>query len=490
MKTDTKTPDGPATPAVLIGTYSPEDNKLRIYAFERLEDDVYARVKARGFNWAPKQKLFVCPRWTPEAEDLATELCGEIVPEGVTMAERAEAKAERLDNLRTKRLNDANRFFQTAAAVGERFAGGQPILVGHHSERKARRDQKTMHTAERNGIEAMDTANYWAYKAEGVERHANHKNAAGTRARRIKTLLAELRGWQRRINFSARAVALWREVAQIEDAEERREKTLYLAGYWTNEGRFACTGACDGLKDGTKTPAQVITEALELHGDCSYGARWIAHLLNRLGFERSQLGPVPRFEGEFTAAILQTFARTQGADKPKATKTSEGWELKSPVPLPVHIHEEQGARLELTADGWRDLMESTGYTVEIKAPRKSTAPPLLNYRIPEGETIAGHTGNMYRSKPPALPQVAMTRAQYKRIHAEARETAIVRDTDPVHRVKTVFLRRSSFEALGVTGHGIPDKDGWGSDPHARRAVFLTDAKEHARPAAPKKEAAV
>ena len=44
-------------------TYSPEDNKLRLYPSGRLPGDTYARVKAAGFKWAPKQQLFVAPAW-------------------------------------------------------------------------------------------------------------------------------------------------------------------------------------------------------------------------------------------------------------------------------------------------------------------------------------------------------------------------------------------------------------------------------------------
>ena len=38
-------------------------------------------MKAAGFVWAPKQELFVAPKWTPAREDLAMELAGEIEAE-------------------------------------------------------------------------------------------------------------------------------------------------------------------------------------------------------------------------------------------------------------------------------------------------------------------------------------------------------------------------------------------------------------------------
>lgn len=54
----------------ITATYSPEDNKLRLYASTRLDAETYARVKAAGFVWAPRQELFVAPRWTPAREEL------------------------------------------------------------------------------------------------------------------------------------------------------------------------------------------------------------------------------------------------------------------------------------------------------------------------------------------------------------------------------------------------------------------------------------
>lgn len=71
-------------------TYSPDDNKLRLYARHRLDEDTYAKVSAAGYKWAPKQKFFVAPAWTPAREDLALSLAGEIEDEDSTLLERQE----------------------------------------------------------------------------------------------------------------------------------------------------------------------------------------------------------------------------------------------------------------------------------------------------------------------------------------------------------------------------------------------------------------
>lgn len=74
-------------------TYSPDDNKLRLYAVSRLDPETYKKVHDAGFRWAPEQALFVAPAWTPGREDVLLSLAGEIEDEDSTLAERQEARA-------------------------------------------------------------------------------------------------------------------------------------------------------------------------------------------------------------------------------------------------------------------------------------------------------------------------------------------------------------------------------------------------------------
>ena len=51
--------DGEEQTYNLTATYSPDDNKLRLSSATRLNRDVYDRVKAAGFSWAPRQDQFI-----------------------------------------------------------------------------------------------------------------------------------------------------------------------------------------------------------------------------------------------------------------------------------------------------------------------------------------------------------------------------------------------------------------------------------------------
>ena len=78
----------------ITATYSPDDNKLRLYASTRLDSETFARIKAAGYKWAPRQGLFVAPKWTPEREDIALELAGEIDDEDITPEQRAADRSQ------------------------------------------------------------------------------------------------------------------------------------------------------------------------------------------------------------------------------------------------------------------------------------------------------------------------------------------------------------------------------------------------------------
>lgn len=178
-------------------TYSPDDNKLRLYPAHRLDSADYDRVKAAGFKWAPRQGLFVKPAWSPGAEDLLLEMCGEIGDEDTTLVDRAEQRAERFEDYSEKRLAEANQASKNADEIAERFYGGQPILVGHHSEKRARKDQERIHNSMRKAVRLWDTSKYWTARAAGALAHAKYKELPAVRHRRIKTIESDRRKTER-----------------------------------------------------------------------------------------------------------------------------------------------------------------------------------------------------------------------------------------------------------------------------------------------------
>lgn len=271
----------------MTATYSAEDNKLRLYSSARLDSETYARVKGAGFAWAPRQELFVAGMWTPEREDLLLELAGEIDDEDTPLADRATERAERFDGYHDKRSAEATSAHKHVEAIAGRFEFGQPILVGHHSERKARKDAERIQDGMRKAIRLWDTATYWESRASRVMRHAEYKANPRVRANRIKTLEADRRRHQREIAQAQSRAESWRKIAAYEDPQTQLAAAIALANHGSGD-RWS------KLKDGTLSPAQAVEDVA---ASCArveaYAARWIAHLDNRLAYERVLLGRAP-----------------------------------------------------------------------------------------------------------------------------------------------------------------------------------------------------
>lgn len=437
----------------LKATYSAEDNKIRIYpqTEERLSDEDYQQFKAAGYRWAPHQKLFFV-HWSPKAEDLAAKFCGEIEAEEVSLAERAELKAKRLERLAEKRYEEATGYAKAAQNFAQNSS--QPILGGHHSQRKAEKAAERAALAEKNADKSFKLANYWLDRAHGAIIHANFKADIGATERRIKTLLEDLRAHQRRQNDANFCLEYTLKTEEFRNADperfNKRVMTLINSQYSPRFGLWAA------VTDGKMTHEAAQDELLQTFtksANNSYRRRYIEHTLNRLAYEQAQLWEVPLYTGALKDTLLQTFARTHGAEKPKATKTADGYKLESPVDLPLHIG--TGKSIELTNDEWRELMQSVGY--EVPAP-KPKAPSILNLDV-EYLDLQGYRGAVERLR--VLP---MTKERYAKVPKDERGTRLSACGGFKVKVCKDFTQtdRQYFMRDSV-------------------AVFLTDSKSHPWP---------
>lgn len=279
-------------------TYSPEDNKLRLYAVSRLPKELYDRVRAHGFIWAPKQELFVAPSWTPQREDLLIELAGEIEDEDKSLVERQEERAERMTDYAERREADAERTADTVSQISERFAGGQPILVGHHSEKSARRDKEKMDNGMRKAVKLWEQSKYWKSRAAGAIRLAKYKELPAVRHRRIKGLEADARKYNETITNSELRLGQWKRVTDDEGAKnlanfDHSHYCFTLAKYPREtpksqyEGDMSLWGALDhGIIDHAQAAALAIPHHERIIATYQ---RWLDHTENRLTYERAML---------------------------------------------------------------------------------------------------------------------------------------------------------------------------------------------------------
>lgn len=283
----------------ISATYSPDDNKLRLYATARLGADEYERVKKAGFKWAPKQGLFFAPMWTPQREDLCLELAGEIDDEDSTLIERAEDRADRFDSYSERRAQEAQQQHNAVDRLVEHIPLGQPILVGHHSERAARRDAERIQNGMRKAVRLWDTSTYWTERAQRAIQHAKYKELPAVRARRIKKLEAELRSKLRDKEESELRLRLWgRESLSHELAMEIANRcstshTFTLAEYPRDEPVTQYEGPMSlwsALRDNVCTVQQArVLATRSAERVLAWAMRWITHYEMRLTYERAML---------------------------------------------------------------------------------------------------------------------------------------------------------------------------------------------------------
>lgn len=103
------------------------------------------------------------------------------------------ARIDRYEEFAAKARARADAAYAAGDAHSARFAGGQPILRGHHSERSARRARDLSDADMRRGIEAQKVAKYWEGKASAARRRDTQKHDPGVIQRRITRLEAEER---------------------------------------------------------------------------------------------------------------------------------------------------------------------------------------------------------------------------------------------------------------------------------------------------------
>lgn len=394
-------------------TYSPDDNKLRLYPLHRLTSQDYARAKALGFSWAPKQELFVAPMWTPAREDLLIEWCGEIGDDDRGLVDRAEERADRFEGYSEKRGHEAERARVAVAAIADNIPLGQPILVGHHSERHARRDAERIETGMRKAVHLWRTSKYWTARAAGAVRAAKYKERADVRARRIKTIEADRRRHERSKSESDMWLKLWTACEAEPDADLQAKVALRLAGMCDlhmprKEGdkpdwaytptAYDCLTMSSPTLYAPRTLAEVFARAKEAYpaniADCD---RWLEHCDNRLLYERAML------EEQGATALL--------APKPR--------------------------RVQL---------------------------PLLNYRAPNGSITMPNKWS--RGELITYRQMDMTKAEYAAINGDYKAT---REVGGSHRIRSAMVKHSLY-CIFLTDAKVDEVPPQAEPPHPATAI--------------------
>lgn len=171
--------------------------------------EVIAALKADGWRWSGyrkawhNQRKYVKPPAGVEYED-----GGEV--------NYAEERADRLEERADKAAGQASAKMGAFKSIHDNIPFGQPILVGHHSERRHRRDLERARNAANAACELSDKADGLRTAAEASRAHQAHLQSAPVIARRLERLRAELRSrersWSTAIEENPANAARWAEI--------------------------------------------------------------------------------------------------------------------------------------------------------------------------------------------------------------------------------------------------------------------------------------
>jgi hypothetical protein len=209
-----------------------------------------------------------------------------------------ENRAELRRQWASKRVAKADAAFKAAKAVADMIPLGQPILVGHHSEKGARADAKRIENGMRAGIESERMA-------------VRHERAAATLESRLKRNI-----------FSDDADAVENLKKRIADRERMVERMKFVN---KAHAKFAKTGAMpEGVSEAEaeKIRNYKPTYSWEPHPYPPYA---LANLRQQIAADRKRLGHVEQMSQRAEAAqeaaggVLiegDQFVRVTFAEKP------------------------------------------------------------------------------------------------------------------------------------------------------------------------------
>lgn len=141
--------------------------------------------------------------------------------------EKRDAREERYSNRIQKNRQASAARHQTANQIGERFAFGQPILVGHHSEKRARRDRDRMWDNTRKAIDHDEKAKYWAERLAAME---NNTAISSDDPDALAKLEAKLQDLTEAQELMKRLNRLVRKIVKLDIPDEEKAQQLSEQG--------------------------------------------------------------------------------------------------------------------------------------------------------------------------------------------------------------------------------------------------------------------
>lgn len=189
-----------------------------------LEDTLYA---LGGQKWKGNFSFWENPTSDLQALDESERLS--FAEQQEHKRERAEIRADRLEERASNHAKAARDAFDRSDQAVAGIPMGQPILIGHHSEKRHRNALKRSDNAMRKGVEEQEYAQHLSDRAEGNRQKAEGKHLTleycGNRLQEAQAELNDInRTLQRQLSDQERV-----------RIEQHRDQIQERIDYWTEE---------------------------------------------------------------------------------------------------------------------------------------------------------------------------------------------------------------------------------------------------------------
>lgn len=139
----------------VVASYNLATGWVQILYEKKPSRDILDKLKSEGFRYRPRSKAWAAKQ-SRTREALLKSLAGKV--EEVNIPVGHKAKSESLQRAADKVRGQADEKYDKARKTMDLIPIGQPILVGHHSERKHRRDLKRIEKGMLKSIELTEKA--------------------------------------------------------------------------------------------------------------------------------------------------------------------------------------------------------------------------------------------------------------------------------------------------------------------------------------------
>lgn len=278
-------------------TYSPEDNKIRLYLAYKIGRDHFNKLREAGFVWTPKQNSSLSGVWTPDREDIALNLAGYIGDEDQPVAERAADRAERFAGYAGKRLDEAT-------GKADAYDAG-PKIHGNQNHARAESQARKHDRYASKAVNQWEKAEYWTSRIKSVIAHALHKDSPGVRQRRIKGLESDVRKFHKHEKERISKFNLWTKILALADTKPES----FLTTAYVYSGRMSCIhmpkregqqyadtawGILERHKENRAKPddlsvLDVVKNCVSAFDSQTWTKRWLHHYEMRLAYEKEML---------------------------------------------------------------------------------------------------------------------------------------------------------------------------------------------------------